>query len=226
MNKGLLPKQTSNKRHARDSELPLLNKIREQPIRARRYNGSREKDKRKANSIVPVSWSDIVNVRKECPLCSQSRHKRRVTPQSRQRFTYVKLRTQTRKSANRAVGWNDDHHHCSTQTMSAIYHFTFSCGHTQSQSAILVSRKSIRRFSTPCVRCEPHTPLGQALIRQIISSGGIPHLTRNGDIIVDAAPAGGVKALKLVPKLKVGRDRDGGENWGNARRRSQRCLVH
>lgn len=112
--------------------------------------------------------------------------------------------------------------------MSPAYHFTFSCGHTQSHSAILVSRKSIRRFSTPCVRCEPLTPLAQALIREMVASGGIPHLTRNGDIVVDAAPAGGLKALKLVPKLKVGRDResDRAESWRKERRGSQRCLVH
>ena len=58
------------------------------------------------------------------------------------------------------------------------------------------------------------------------TSGGIPHLTRNGDIVVDAAPAGAGRALKLVPKLKVDRDRARVENWGKERRGSQRCLVH
>ena len=78
------------------------------------------------------------------------------------------------------------------------------------------------------MRCEPHTPLGQALIREMVASGGIPHLTRNGDIVVDAAPAGGLKALKMVPTLKVDKDResDRAEHWGKERRGSQRCLVH
>ena len=60
----------------------------------------------------------------------------------------------------------------------------------------------------------------------MVSSGGIPHLTPRGDIVVDSAPAGAVRALKLVPKLKV--DRNRAEDWGNARRRrgSQQCPVH
>ena len=107
-------------------------------------------------------------------------------------------------------------------SLSLVYAIMVS--QTQSHSAILVSRKSIRRFPTPCTRCKPHTPLGQALIREMVSSDGIPHLTHSGDIVVDAASAGVVRALKLVPKLKV--DRDMAEHWGNVRRGSQQCLVH
>ena len=59
----------------------------------------------------------------------------------------------------------------------------------------------------------------------MIASGGVTHLTRSGDVVVDAAPAGGVKALKLVPKLRVDRGSNRSEGWGNVRR-SQRCLVH
>ena len=74
------------------------------------------------------------------------------------------------------------------------------------------------------MRCKPHTPLAQALIKQMVSSGGIPHLTPRGDIVVDSTPAGAARALKLVPKLKVDRDRR--EDWGKARRGSQQCRVH
>lgn len=60
----------------------------------------------------------------------------------------------------------------------------------------------------------------------MVFSGGIPHLTRNGDIVVDAAQAGAGRALKPVRKLKVDRGRERGENRGKERRGSQRCLVH
>ena len=52
----------------------------------------------------------------------------------------------------------------------------------------------------------------------------MPHLTPRGDVVVDTAAAGAVRAVKLVPKLKV--DRDRAENWGNTRKGSQLCLVH
>lgn len=111
--------------------------------------------------------------------------------------------------------------------MSPTYHFVFSCGHNQSHSAILVSRKSIRHFPRPCVRCEPNTPLGQALIREMVSLGGSPHLTASGDIVIGAAPAGSIGALKLVPKLKAPEtEKEVEKSWDNRRRASQQCLVH
>ena len=75
------------------------------------------------------------------------------------------------------------------------------------------------------MRCEPNTPLAQALIKEMVSSGSIPHLTSRGDVVVDTVPAGAVRVLKLVPKLRVDRDRIRAEGWGKARRGSQRCLV-
>ena len=116
--------------------------------------------------------------------------------------------------------------------MSGNYNFHFSCDHTQSNGAILVSKKSIRHFPAPYARCEPHTPLGQALIQEMILSGYVPHLTTNGDIVMGAPPTESVGALKVVLKYTRSEqraakiDREVDKNWDNRRRGSQQCLVY
>ena len=138
-------------------------------------------------------------MREECPLCSHLRHKRRRHPKAGNYF--ADLPTKHAKTKVMVVVGND--HHYSTQCFQSIISVFPAATRNPAAPFSSAERASADSPRHVCAT-SPNTPLGQALIRQMISSGGIPHLTHSGDIIVvDAAPAGGVKALKLVPKLKL-----------------------